>query len=502
MKKTAFLTVFLFSLILNFAHSHAEPKGQIVVAQGVDPSTLDPHNHQETPAFNILSNMFDTLLQRTPDLKIEPLLAESYKLIDDKTWEFKLRQGVKFHNGDDFNAEAVKFSLERIANPANKMKQNASLKFIDHVEIVDDYTVRVVTKEPFAALPAFLCLYGAIVSPKYLKEKGDIYIATNPIGTGPFKFVKWNKDDQLIMEANPSYFRGAPRIKTAIFRPIPEATTRVAALQTGDVDIITNVPPNLVPQIEGSGQGFISTAPSVRVIFIGIDLLNGGPVADKRVRQALNYAVDADSIIKNVLEGHGFRVATPLTKDHVGYNPQIKPYSFDPEKAKKLLAEAGYPNGFDLVLNSPDGRYLNDKQVAEAIAGQWQKVGVRTQVRTHEWGNYVNMSYTHKNGPVYLLGWGNTTYDADNTYFPLFHTGEILSNYSHQEVDKLIEEARLTMDETKRLGLYHKAAEIIVEDAGWVFLYQQEDIYGASNRLDWKARPDERLVMFDVAIKG
>ncbi|HWP49899.1 MAG TPA: ABC transporter substrate-binding protein [Candidatus Limnocylindrales bacterium] len=501
MKKSPFLLGILFILALNFSPASAEPQGQVVVAQGVDPSTLDPHNHQETPAFNVLLNMFDTLLRRTPDLKIEPLLAESYRLIDDKIWEFKLRRGIKFHNGEDFNAEAVKFSLERIANPENKMKQLSSLKFLDHVEIIDEYTVHIVTKEPFAPLPAFLCLYGSIVPPKYVKEKGDTYIATHPVGTGAFRFVKWTKDDQLVMEANPSYFRGAPSVKTVIFRPIPEATTRVAALLTGDVDIITNVPPNLVPQIEGSGQAFISTAPSVRVIFVGIDTLHGGPVADKRVRQALNYAVDVNSLIKNVLEGHGFRVATPLTKDHFGYNPDIQPYPFDPDKAKKLLAEAGYPNGFDLILNSPDGRYLNDKQIAEAIAGQWQKVGIRTQVKTHEWGNYVNMMYTHKPGPVYLLGWGNSTYDADNTYFPLFHTGELLSNYSNPEFDKLIEEARITMDENKRRELYHKAAELIVEDAAWVFLYEQEDIYGVNNRLNWKARPDEGLVMFDVTIK-
>jgi len=488
-------------MILNLPVAPAEPKGQVVVAQGVDPSTLDPHNHQETPAFNILSNMFDHLLQRSPDLKIEPLLAESYQLIDDKTWEFKLRKGIKFHNGEDFNAEAVKFSLERIANPDNKMKQFTSLKFIDHVDVVDAYTARIVTKEPFAALPAFLCLYGAIVPPQYVKEKGDTYIATHPVGTGPFKFVKWNKDDQLVMEANPSYFRGAPHVKTVVFRPIPEASTRLAALLTGEVDIITNVPPNLVPQIEGSGQAFISTAPSVRVIFLGIDTLKGGPMADKRVRQALNYAVDVNAIIQNVLEGHGFRVATPLTKDHFGYNPNVKPYPYDPDKAKKLLAEAGYPDGLDLVLNSPDGRYLNDKQVAEAIAGQWQKVGIRTQAKTHEWGNYVTMAYSRNAGPVYLLGWGNSTYDADNTYFPWFHTGELLATYSHPEIDKLLEEARGTMDEARRLELYHNVAEKLAEDAAWVFLYQQEDIYGANNRLNWKARPDERLVMFDVAIK-
>lgn len=502
MKRLAFSIVIFFFLILSSVH--AEPQGQVVIAQGVDATTLDPHNHIETPTANILLNIFDNLLWRSPDLKIEPMLAESYRLIDDKTWEFKLRKGIKFHNGEDFNAEAVKFSLERVANPANKMKQLTFFKALDRIDIVDDYTVHVVTKEPFPVLPAILAVGGgggAIVPPEYIKEKGDAHFAVHPVGTGPFKFVKWNKDDQVVMEANLSYFRGTPPVKTVIFRPIPEASTRIAALLTGEVDLITNVPPNLIPQIEGSGQAFISTAPSVRVIFLGINTLQGGPMADKRVRQALNYAIDVDSLIKTIQEGHGFRTATPLTKDHFGYNPNLKPYPFDLEKAKKLLTEAGYPDGFDLVLNSPDGRYLNDKQVAEAIVGQWQKAGIRAQVKIHEWGNYVNLVYTHKAGPVYLLGWGNSTLDAHFTYFPLLHTGEPISNYSNSEFDKIIEEAQVIIDETKRLGLYHKAAEIVVEDAAWVFLYQQNDIYGVSHRLNWKARPDERLVMFDVEIK-
>lgn len=488
-------------MILNLSPTHAEPKGQVVVAQGIDPTTLDPHNHVEAPALIVLLNIFDTLLQRSPDLEIQPLLAESYRLIDDKTWEFTLRKGVKFHNGEDFNAEAVKFSLERVSNPTNKMRQLTYFELIDHVEIVDDYTVHVITKEPFPSLPATLCAWGPMIPPKYVKEKGNTYIATHPIGTGPFKFVKWDKDDQLVMEANPSYFRGTPPIKTAIFRPIPEATTRVAALQTGGVDIITNVPPNLIPQIEGSGQASISTTPSARSIYLGIDTLKGGPMADKRMRQALNYAVNMDSIIQNVLEGHGFRVATSLTRFSFGYNPELKPYPFDPEKAKKLLAEAGYADGFDLVLNSPDGRFLNDKQVAEAIAGQWQKVGIRAQVKTHEWGSYMNALYAHKPGAVYLVGAANSTMDAYVPYLAWFYSRGPFSNYSSLGFDKALEEGRVTMDEAKRLALYHKASAILVEDAALVPLYQQEDIYGVSNRLNWKARPDERLIMFDVTIK-
>ncbi len=502
-------------LVLLAPAAWAAPSGKVVVAQGVDPTTLDPHDHEETPAYNVLLNLYDTLLIRDKDLKVIPWLATSYKLVNPTTWEFKLRQGVKFHNGEEFDAEVAKFSLERVANPALNLRMTA-LRIIERVEVKDKYTIRVITKKPFPTLDTQLALRGAMVPPRYFKEKDKAFLARNPVGTGPFKFVKWVKDDQIELEANEQFWKGAPKIKTLIFRPIPEEATRMSALQTGEVDLATNVPPHLVKEIKNHPKVTISSAPSVRTIFIPLytvqcELTQGswdctkpvqGPVANPKVRQAINYAVDVDSIIKNVLEGQGIRTATPLTSKHFGYDPKIKPFPHDPAKAKKLLAEAGYPNGIDVVLNSPSGRYPKDKEVAEAVAGQLTKVGIRAQLKVHEWTTYMNnIAYRHGGAPMWLIGWGNTTWDADGTLIPMFRTGQLLANYWNPDFNALLDDAQTNMDPKKRSQMYSKASRFFLDDPPAIPLYQQIDNYGVSRKLQWTARPDERIEGLSISLK-
>jgi peptide/nickel transport system substrate-binding protein len=349
MKKGYLIISVLSVILLNFGVAAGAAKDTIVIAQGVDPSTLDPQNHYETPAFNVCLNMYETLLLRSDDMKLEPLLATSYKLIDDNTWEFRLRKGVKFQNGEEFNASVVKFSLERISDPKNKLKQTTLQGVVDRIDIIDDYTVRVITKKPYPYLDAQLGHIGAMMPPKYVQDRGPAYVAANPVGTGPYKLVRWIKDDQLLLEANEKYWGGAPKIKKAIFRPIPEATTRVAGLQTQELDIIVNIPPHLSRLMDWKGRSHVSKVPSSRVIFMAFDTTRGGPVADKKVRQAIAQAIDLDTIIRKVLEGNGIKLGAPFTRNHFGYDPQIKPYNYNPEKAKRLLAEAGYAKGFDFA---------------------------------------------------------------------------------------------------------------------------------------------------------
>ena len=494
----------------------AAPSGKVVVAQGVDPTTLDPQDHEETPAFNVLLNIYDTLLVRDKNLNITPWLAtERPKLINPTTWEVKLRQGVKFTNGEEFDAEVAKFSLERMANPANNLRMTA-LRTIARVDVKDKYTIQIVTAKPFPTLEAHLTLRGAMLPPKYFKEHDKAFLARNPVGTGAFKFVRWVKDDRIELEANEQWWNGAPKIKTLIFRPIPEETTRMSALQTGEVDIATNVPPHLVKELKNNPKVTISSAPSVRTIFIPIynvqcEMSQGsfdctkpfpGPTANPKVRQAINYAVDIDAIIKNVLEGQAIRTPTVLTSKHFGYDPNQKPLPSDPSKAKKLLVEAGFPNGVDLVLNAPNGRYPKDKEVAEAVAGQLTQAGIRTQLKVHEWTTYMNnLAYPHKGGPMWLIGWGNTVWDADYTYTPMFRTGQVLSNYWNTDFNNLLEDGQTNMDPKKRLQAYYKANRIFVEDGAAIPLYQQIDNYGVSRKIEWSARPDERIEGFSMAVK-
>ena len=502
MKKCLALIFAMLFLVMGFSLALARDKDTLIIAQGVDPTTMDPHNHMETPAWNLIYNIFDQLLQRDPNIKIEPLLAQSYKAVNDLTWEFKLRKGVKFHNGEDFNASAVKFTLERMADPTQKLRQTVFQGIIDRVDVVDDYTVRIITKKPYPVMDAMLCIYGQPVPPKYFQEKGAVHFATNPIGTGPYKFVKWIKDDQILLEANEQYWRGAPKIKKVIFRPIPEATTRVAGLQTQELDIIVNIPPHLMRLMDWKGRSFVSKVPSVRVIFMAFDTTKGGPVTDKRVRQAIAHGINMENNIKKILEGNGVLLGSPLTDKHFGYDPTLKPYPYDPEKAKKLLAEAGFANGFDFVFNSPNGRYLNDKEIAEAVVGDLRKIGINATVKTHEWGTYMNtMMYGHNAYPAYLLGWGNTSFDGDFTINPLMRTGMILSNVSFPKLDALIDQGISTMDPKKRKQIYAEASKIIKEEVPWAWAYQQMDIYGVNERVNWKARTDEKLSAFDMSFK-
>jgi peptide/nickel transport system substrate-binding protein len=501
-KSVLFLVLPILLLSFGLALGAARDKDTLVIAQGVDPTTLDPQDHLETPALNACLNLYDTLLVRDANFKISPQLATTYKLINDHTWEFKLRQGVKFQNGEDFNASAVKFNIERMADPKNKLRQTVFQGIVDRVDIIDNYTVRIITKVPHPYLDAHLCIYGGMIAPKYFQEKGPQYIATHPMGTGPYKLVSWVKDDQMVLEANENYWQGVPKIKRVIFRPIPEATTRVAALQTQEADMIVNIPPHLMKLMDWKGRSFVSKTPSIRVIFMAFDTTKGGPVADKRVRQAIAQGINMETIIKKVLEGNGILLGSPLTSNHFGYDPSVKPYAYNPDKAKELLAEAGYPKDFNFVLNSPNGRYLNDKEVAEAVVGELRKIGINASVRVHEWGTYMNnMMYAHNAAPSYILGWGNTTFDADFTIKQLMRTGLLLSNYSNPKLDALLDQGATTMDKNKRQKIYSDAIKLIHEEAPWGWAYQQVDIYGVNERVNWKARMDERLEVFNMSFK-
>src|SRR5438132_1105476 len=506
-------TIMLLAVLLLPVAAAAAPAGKVVIAQGVDPTKLDIMDQQEAPASIIGAHIFETLWERDPNLKIIPALATDMpKLVAPTTWEVKLRKGVKFTNGEEFNAESAKFSIERVKDP--KLRASSNFKPIESVEIVDPYTIRVHTSKPW---PTFLTVMtfaqAAMYPPKAYAGKQPADISRQPIGTGPYKFVRWAKDEEIVLEGNDAYWRGAPKIKTVVFRPIPDDAVRVAALQNGEVDVAVNIPPHLASAIANHARLFLSTAPSIRTIQLMFQtdeydeqhkLLGPykGVTADKRVRQAIMSAVDVDEIIKTVLDGKAMRVATMLTPLHFGFDPSLKPVKQDVAKAKKLLADAGLPNGVEITLNGPQGRYVRDKEVAEAVTGQLAKAGIKATLRTHEFVAYLNnLIYKHKGGPVWLIGWGTPTLDAETIYGPLFRTGANLTSYSNPELDRLFDEAQAIMDEKKRLAEYHQINKLWVEDAAAVPLYQQLDLYGASKRLNWKARSDELIKAYDMALK-
>src|ERR1700675_1030648 len=507
------ILVTLLVMLLVPPAAGAAPAGKVVIAQGVDPSTLDTMNQSETPASNLAINIWDTLVERDPSLKLVPALAtELPKNVAPTVWEVKLRKGVKFTNGEDFNADSVKFSLERVAH--GKLRGSSFFAPIDRVEAVDPYPVRIHTKKPWPTLVnAMTFNQASMYPPKAYAGKDSAAISKEPIGTGPYKFVRWSKDEEIVLEANANYWRGAPKIKTVIFRPIPDDAVRVASLQNGEIDVAVNIPPHLAAIIDKHPRIFLTTAPSIRTIqlmfythqfdkdhkLIGV---YQGISAEKRVRQAVTAALNVDELIKSMLDGKAVPVATMLTSMHFGFDPALKPPKYDPARAKKLMAEAGYPNGFELTVHGAQGRYVRDKEVLEAVGGQLSKAGIKTTVRTYEFVNYTNnMVYVHKAGPVWLIGWGTPTIDAETVYVPLFRSGNVLANYYNEDFNRMIDEAQTIMDDKKRLDQYHRINKMWIEDAAAAPLYQQIDLYGASKRITWKARSDERLKAYDMSLK-
>ena len=501
--------------LLSPLEAGAAPAGKVVIAQGVDPTTLDMANQSESPASNVGRHIFDTLYDRDTNLKIVPSLAtEMPKFVPPSAWEVKLRKGVKFHNGEDFNADSAKFTFERLVQGQGKLRGATFFAPIERVEIVDSYTIRVHTKKPWPTfLPVMTFPQSGMLPPRESAGKETADLSRKPIGTGPYKFVRWSKDEEIVLEANDRYWRGAPKIKTIVFRAIPDDAVRVAALQNGEIDLAVNIPPHLAAIIDKHPKLFLSTAPSIRTIQLmfyahQMDAQHkpvgpySGPTADKRVRQAIAYAIDADEIIRTVLDGKGIRVATMLPSMHFGYDPSLRPIKQDVERAKKLLAEAGFAGGVEITLHGPRGRYVRDVEVAEAVTGQLTKAGIKTTLRTYDFVTYLNnMVYVHKAGPVWLIGWGTGTMDAETIYVPLFKSPGIFVNWHNEEFNRMVDEAQAIMDDKKRLEQYHRINRLWLDEMPAVPLYQQVDLYGVSKRLNWKARSDEVLQAYTMSLK-
>jgi peptide/nickel transport system substrate-binding protein len=490
------------------APARAADVSTVTISQGVDPVTMDPLKRTITPTTNVHYNLFDTLVRQDKDGKLLPSVATSWKRVAPTVWEFKLRHDVKFWNGDPLTSADVKFSVEKIKDPAEGGEQQPRVATVEKIETPDPYTVRYVTAKPTAMIAGYPWQV-FIVDSKYWKEHGDDvghssgYEAEHPMGSGPYVFKSWRKDEQLVMEANAGYWHGKPAVDRVIWKPIPEAAARVAALRTGETDLITNVPAQYQLQLAGGRNTRLTSARSIRVLFFAFNTLKAGPQQNKLVRQAFNYAIDVPAIIQAVLGGRAYPVNGPLPPSFVGYDPKIPLYHHDLAKAKALLAQAGYPDGkgLDMVINAPIGRYNKDKEIGEAIAGQLAATGGHFTTKIQEWTTYVNFTSSRGLTPVYELAWGNNSYDADNTLTSLFTSDARLSTYANPALDKLIVDARYETDPKKRQAVYDKALEIIHDEAPWLFMFQYEDLYATTKRLAWDARGDEDIFCDEMKLK-
>ncbi len=467
-------------LLLVAPPAGAQSPGELRVALPWTPENLDPTMNLSSIRAKVGVGIFDSLVGRDALNRIVPQLAESWKVLDDLTLQLKLRRGVVFHNGEPFNAEAVRFTVERVLDPNQKSPNRANVGEVGRVEVVDDHTVNLVLRQPYAPLLNRLVDF-PIVPPRYTAEKGNQGL------------------DHLIVEAFDRHWRGAPKIRRIVYKPIPEPFTRAAALRNNEVDVIDTVPPNLAGELERVGGIRVQRVPSTWIIYLGLNAFNK-PLSDVRVRQALNLATDVDALVKSVLDGNGRRMTGPFTPQMFGFDAAVKGYGPDPARARRLLADAGYPDGVEITLESPAGRYQGDKEIAEALGGQWQKAGFKPRVQIAEWGAYYKRYLGKQFQDAYLLGLGGPMQDGDELYNLVSSKGRGLY-YRNDKVDALFDAGRSTLDPAKRKKIYADLARAMVEDATWVFLMQQVDIYATRDRVTWTPRGDQWMLFHEAALK-
>jgi len=453
------------------------PTGTLTIAQSGAFMAMDPYFDISYPGNSTQQSICEALIDREGT----PLLAESWENPDELTWRFHLRKGVKFHNGDDFTAEAVKFSIERFTDPENPARRAAHLAAVEKVEIVDDYTIDFTTKEPISVLDTQMH-DTLILSPRAVKELGeDIAKSLAGAGTGPFKFVEWVPGEKCVIEANEDYWGGMPRVKTVIVRPIPEPTVRVTELKTGGVDLAADIPPQFISEIEEAPGVYIERVTSSRVYEVTINCAEP-PFDDVRVRQAFNYAIDKEELCEYVLFGIATPAAGMLSAPHEGHNPDLKPYPYDPDKARALLAEAGYPDGIKITINSPSGRYLQDKQLAEAIAGQVSEAGIDMTVNVLEWATFLKSIKVDNNGFLMLMGvW--PTHGALVRHLDSRREDYVWYGYHNDEVNALLDKAAATFDPKERKKVWQEIGKIARDEAIWAFLADMQEIWGVSDKV-------------------
>ena len=503
----AWVIALLVGLAALAGQAGAAPQGQVVVALDSDRETLDPHQATGTIDYMVLMHVFDHLIARNPEtMKLIPGLAESWKTVDDYTWEFRIRKGVKFHNGELLNADAVKFSIDRVLDPAQKSYLRDRFKGITQVQVTDPHGIRLKTEKPNPVLLERLTNL-AILPPKYVKEKGDAYIAKNPVGTGPYRFVEWARAQRLVVEAAPGYWGPGPGVKTLVFRPIPEVATAIAEMLAGGVDIIRLVPPDQIPVIEASGKAYITTAPIIRVIFLNFDVAGRAgesPVQKIKVRQAISHAIDVDGIIQHVLGGRGLRLGTLVNPMKFGYDPSIKPVAYDPGRAKQLLAEAGHAGGMKLDFMTYSGSIIASRQVGDAVAGYLAKVGIQTN-RQHieDIGLSSNLERTGKLKDIYLGSWGSwSVFDADMILYPRFHSSEAFAYVRDPKLDQWLDVGRNTVDPKKRMEVYSQVQRYIADNYLVFPMYAQTSVMAVSNRINYKAASDETIALWRATWKN
>jgi len=480
----------------------AGPQGTLVRALSTFPNSLDLPQCAERNASTTAWHIYDNLVWLNDEGILEPALAESWEVSEDGTeYIFHLRKGVTFHNGEPFNADAVVFSWQRAKDGG--FEYSNLWQLATSVEKVDDYTVKITTEGPDALFLTTVEDNWAMIPPKYFQEVGQEGFDEHPMGTGPFMFVEWVKGDRIVMKANPNYWReGVPKIETVIFRPIPESATRVAAIQTGEVDIVHRLSSEEAKTLLGVPNVTVIKYPVERVYYVAFNNLTTGvgqPTEDARVRIAMNYAVDVDAIIDALFDGFAKPAIGFVTTGELGYD-NAEPFGYDPEKAKALLAEAGYPDGFEMDMACPAGAYTHFEEVCEAVAGYLGDVGIDVNLEIMESGHYWDLEANKELPPLFGDSWSAVGMEAYRRLLgALGGPDAAYSSWYDEEIARLLDEIKMTIDQEARAELYRELQAYMREDPPFIYLYEPYTFEAINTRVqEYKPRPAETYFLYDT----
>ncbi|MCI8831382.1 MAG: ABC transporter substrate-binding protein [Lachnospiraceae bacterium] len=492
-------------------------RDSVTIALATDVSSLNPYGQDNNVTNQVMFHVYEPLVTQDRDLSIIPCLADSWEESEDgMTWTFKLHEGVKFHDGSDFTSEDVVASYDYAREPGSSY--NSRFTSVESVEAVDDYTVVIHMKNKYPLLLTDLAMV-CISNKENIEGKTPEEVGSSVIGTGRYKLVEHVKEDHIDMVANEEYWGGAPEIKSVRFRPISNAATRTATMLSGELDVMGGVSVQDVERLEATEGIHVVSEPSMEMIYMNMEQMlddnpavegGGNPLKDVRVRQAMYQAIDTDMIINNVMQGHAYPTATLIRDTFNGYSPELERFPYDPEAAKALLAEAGYPDGFTITLDAGSDITVNSSEVAQAVAGYLEKVGIKVNLNLMPSATFLPhiRPYEHKTG-LLISAWSVYTGEGITmmnqhcyTYDQEKGTGNAnRGHYSNPEVDKLISEAMQESDKERRAELTKQIDKMTHDDVAYIPLYVQENIFAVKDDIDYTPRFNKYIFAWEISVK-
>ena len=483
----------------------AEPSGRLVVSLSSDPTSLFMPRTADRTAANTAWSLYNSLVWIDDEGELVPALATSWDISDDGTeYVFHLRDDVTFHNGEPFTAESVVATWETGMDPSNDYAN--VFEEADSVEVIDDYTVRITTPEPNAAFLTRLATFWGMVPPDYIRAVGIDDFARDPVGTGPFMFVSRSPGDRVVMEANPDYWEeGLPKVAELVYRVIPDSSTRLAAVQTGEIDIANRLTADQAGTLEGAANVDVVTYLNDRVYYVGFKNIGAGegtPIEDRLVRQALNYATNRPGIVSAIFAGHANEIAGFVVEGNLGYDPELmQPYPYDVERAQELLAEAGYEDGFEVGMGCPADGYININEVCLAIQSSLEDAGVQVRVEFMTTTRYWGEPHYEGVGAMYVDSWSSEIGEALPRLQGALLSGNYYNTWHDERIEALVGEIERAVDREERARLYQEMHELMYDDPPFVYLYQPVIFEAANSRVEgYNPRAAEEYFLKTVSV--